>query len=471
MSRSKQLAKNTAIIAFGKICTQFMSFFLFPLYTALLSTEEYGIVDLFSTYIMLLIPLITFQMEQALFRYLIDARDDENEKRVLVSTVIAFALFQISLFFVIFLIAQSFINNEYKYFLFTNVVVYIFSDIMLQLSRGLGDNKTYAIASFITALSTMSLNILFIVVLRLGAIGMFQAIFLANLVCIIFIFFRKKIYSYLRFESIKISKIKELLKYSFPLVPNSLSWWALNASDRIVVSIFLGVASNGILAVSSKFSSIYISFYNIFNLTWMESATLHIQDEDRDDFFSKTISTVFRLFSSVCFCIIAVMPFLFPFLINEKFELAYYQIPIYMLAALLNMLLASYSVVYIALKMTKKMAKTAAFAGIINILSLLLMIKGFGLYAASISSVIAYGSMMIYRYLDIKKYIKIKIEKGLLLTEVLMLVLLFFAYYQINTIMHIIAFLVTLTYTMFINKDFIKDTFSTLRLSFTKRHE
>ncbi|MBT2290570.1 oligosaccharide flippase family protein [Paenibacillus albidus] len=468
MSRSKQLAKNTAIIAFGKICTQFMSFFLFPLYTALLSTEEYGIVDLFSTYIMLLIPLITFQMEQALFRYLIDARDDENEKKVLVSTVIAFAFFQISIFFAIFLIAQNFIHNEYKYFLFTNVVVYIFSDIMLQLSRGFGDNKTYALGSFISALSTMSLNILFIVVFKLGAIGMFQAIFLANLFCIIFIFFRKKVYLYLEFKSIKINKIRELLKYSFPLVPNSLSWWALNASDRIVVSIFLGVASNGILAVSSKFSSIYISFYNIFNLTWMESATLHIQDEDRDDFFSNTISTVFRLFSSVCFCIIAVMPFLFPFIINEKFELAYYQIPIYMLAALLNMLLATYSVVYIALKMTKKMAKTAAFAGIINIISLLLMIKGLGLYAASISSVIAYGSMMLYRYLDINKYVKIRIEKSLLLTEVLMLVLLFFTYYQMNTFLHIIALLITLTFTLFINRGFIKDTFTTLRHQFHK---
>ena len=49
MSREKQLAKNTLIITVGKVCTQLISFFLLPLYTGILSTEEYGIVDLLNT--------------------------------------------------------------------------------------------------------------------------------------------------------------------------------------------------------------------------------------------------------------------------------------------------------------------------------------------------------------------------------------------------------------------------------------
>ena len=46
MNREKQLIKNTAIITIGKICTQMITFFLLPIYTAILSTEEYGVVDL-----------------------------------------------------------------------------------------------------------------------------------------------------------------------------------------------------------------------------------------------------------------------------------------------------------------------------------------------------------------------------------------------------------------------------------------
>ena len=74
MNREKELFKNTAIVGIGKISTQVITFFLLPVYTALLSTEEYGIVDLLNTLVMLLVPIISFQIEQAIFRYLVESR-------------------------------------------------------------------------------------------------------------------------------------------------------------------------------------------------------------------------------------------------------------------------------------------------------------------------------------------------------------------------------------------------------------
>ena len=62
MSRKTELAKNTAILTVGKLCTQCISFFLLPLYTAILSTEEYGTFDLLVTYsTLLLVFLIILQ--------------------------------------------------------------------------------------------------------------------------------------------------------------------------------------------------------------------------------------------------------------------------------------------------------------------------------------------------------------------------------------------------------------------------
>ena len=72
MSREKSLVKNTFIIALGKISTQFISFLLLPLYTALLTTEEYGTVDLFNTFVRLLLPIATLMIEQAAFRFLLE---------------------------------------------------------------------------------------------------------------------------------------------------------------------------------------------------------------------------------------------------------------------------------------------------------------------------------------------------------------------------------------------------------------
>ena len=63
MSRTKELAKNTAIISIGRVGTQLVSFFLLPLYTAKLATSEYGNVDFVTTLASFIVPVITMLME------------------------------------------------------------------------------------------------------------------------------------------------------------------------------------------------------------------------------------------------------------------------------------------------------------------------------------------------------------------------------------------------------------------------
>lgn len=452
MNREKQLIKNTAIITVGKICTQMVSFFLLPLYTAILTTAEYGVVDLLNTLVSLLLPVVTFQIEQAVFRYLIDARNDEEKTAKVISTTVFTVIIQCIIYLAIFILVSRWINNEYKYFLATNVIACIGSSIMLQISRGLGDNQTYAIGSFITAGVTIIFNVIFIVGFRFGAYGMLTASLLANIICVIFIFFRKKIYRYLSITEYKKELLKKLWKYSLPLIPNQLSWWVFNSSNRLIISTFLGMSANGIFAAAHKFSSVYITIYNIFNMTWTESATLHIDDEDNSEFFSKITNNMFSLFSCLCFGIIAFMPFIFPIMINEAYGEAYNQIPILMLASLGNVGVGLISVIYIARKKTKEVAKISIMAAVINLIVHLTLIKFIGLYAASISTLVAYYSMLIYRFIDVRKYVKLNLDKKMLLRALVMVVFLLFAYYLNNFILNIIMVLVTIIYSIMVNR-------------------
>lgn len=452
MSREGTLIKNTAIITIGKICTQMISFFLLPLYTTLLSTEEYGVVDLLNTLVALLLPIITFQIEQAVFRHLIDARENEENIKKIITTTIVTVTIQSILYIVLFIVISNFINNQYKFFLATNVIACAFSSIMLQISRGLGDNKTYAIGSFITAATTIIFNVIFIVVYKLGAYGMLSASLLANIICVVYLFIKKRIYTYINIKEFKKEMLKKLWRYSIPLIPNALSWWIFTSSDRIIVSSILGIGANGILAAAHKFSTVYITVYNIFNMTWTETASLHINDNDNSEFFSKINNKIWAIFSCICYGIIACMPFVFSIMINEAYNEAYYQIPILMLGSLANVGVGQISVIYIAKKKTKEVAKTSIFSAIINIVVNLTLIKFVGLYAASISTLVAYVSMLIYRYIDSKKYINLKVDKKLLLSSVVMIFVLFIGYYINNLILNIFVLIITIIYSILINK-------------------
>ena len=92
MSKERTLAKNTVIVSIGKISTQLISFFLLPLYTAYLTTNEYGTVDLLNTLISLIIPIISLKIDQGVFRFLIDERENKQGQKKILTTVIYFML-------------------------------------------------------------------------------------------------------------------------------------------------------------------------------------------------------------------------------------------------------------------------------------------------------------------------------------------------------------------------------------------
>ena len=451
MSKGKDLAKNTAMVSIGKICTQLITFLLLPVYTAVLSNEEYGLVDLLNTLTSLLLPIVTLQIEQGIFRYLIDCRENNEKQIKLITTIIRFMIIQSIACIVIFLCVSPFIHNEYKYFLMANLLMGIFSSLLLQICRGLGDNATYAIGSFITGAFTVVLNVIFIVAFRWGAYGMLGATAISNFICAVYIFLKRKIYKYIKPKQFDKKILKEIIKYSVPLIPNMISWWIVSASDRTIISAVIGIAQNGIYSAANKFSGVFTTLYSVFNLTWTESASININSEDRDEFFSKILDFVIRFFGSLCLGTIAVMPFVFNILINEKFAEAYYQIPILILGSVFNILVSFVGSIYVAKKLTKEIAKTSVISAVINIFVNIVLIKSIGLYAASISTVIAYALMFIYRWIDVKKYVKFNVNNILMFALTIMYGITIFTYYLKNTMISVVVLVIVVVFAIITN--------------------
>ncbi len=468
MNKEKQLIKNTAIVSIGKICTQLITFFLLPLYTAVLSTKEYGVVDLLNTLIGLLIPIVTLQIEQGVFRYLLECRGEKKEQKRIISSTFIFLVMQSIIYLIGFLIVSQWIHNDYKYFLAINLIANIFSTIFLQISRGLGDNTSYAVGSFLSGVTTVILNVIFIVVLKMGAYGILTATLIGNIACIIYIVFHKKIYKQISLKEVDKSTLKEILKYSVPLVPNMISWWVVNASDRTIISAVLGIAQNGIYSAANKFSAVFSTLYSVFNLTWTESAVLNIDAEDRDKFFSKMLDFNIRFFGALCLGVIASMPFVFPILINSKFDEAYYQIPILLIGTMFSIMVSFLGSIYVAKKLTKEIAKTSILAAVINIGINIIAIKWLGLYAASISTAIAYISMTTYRVIDSRKYVKLTISKRLIISLVTMTAITMIFYYTKNYLCCLLMLLIVVIYTVFINRKNVKFIVNTIKQKIKK---
>ena len=410
--RKLELIKSTTIIGIGKISTQFLNFFLLPLYTAILSTEEYGYVDVINVISSVLVVIVNLQLEQGLFRFLIGVSKKEEKEEVISAAFMINAVV-----FIVYIVIYAMINFVFLYdikigigYLLFCTISTIYYNNMMQISRGMGDNKLYAFGGFLSSALIIMFNIIFLVFLDMKAEGMLLANILGFTFTGLYLTKKQKVYKYLHIKSISKECIYKLLSYCIPLVPNELAWKIINSSDRIVTSVALGIATNGILAIACKITSFFIMFFHIFNTSWYEFVILHYTDKDREELLSSIINSAMNIFGSVSLLIICFIEKFFIYIVDEKFYDAYYQIPLFMIANLFNIGMGLISVVYIAEKDTKAIAKSSCTCAIVNLVVCILLINKFGLYAASISSIVAYAAVFFSRYIDIRKYLNLSFK-------------------------------------------------------------
>lgn len=436
--RESRFAKNILIITLGRISTQFVSFLLLPLYTAILSTSEYGTVDFVNTLIQFLIPVETLMIDQGVFRFLLTCEDKTSKKRIVSGAIVV----QTSLNTLVFLVGLLlYISNKNQYLIWSLLILVAtsYNNIILQIARGIKRTFDYALGSFLCSSITIALNVVFLVGLKIGAIGMLYAAFFGTIMAALLIGMKMKIYKYISFKECSKAEIRQLVYYSIPFVPNQLSIWVLSSSDRIIVTLFLGVAANGILAVSHKFPIIYMTFFNVVLLAWHETGAVHYFDDDRDLFFSDIINKLISFFSVCCIGIIIVIPSIFGWIVNQSYYEAYYNIPIYLVASLFNVVIGLLGVIYVATKKTGEIAKTTILAAVINIVVNILLIKWIGLYAASISTLVGYLITLIYRIYDSKKYINIVFDVKNVMFILFFLSVSIVVYYSENKIFTLIC--------------------------------
>jgi O-antigen/teichoic acid export membrane protein len=415
MNKKTQLAKNTFIISIGKFSSQLISFMLLPLYTLYLNPVDYGLVDLILTYVALLAPIVTIQMEMASFRFLIDARDDERQKSLVISNALQIVLGASVALTALCLVLGQFVNIPYFPLIVVNIFAAILVNLFLQFARGLGDNRRFAIGSTVIGIATLAATAAFVVYARDGAAGVLVSLIAANLIATLYLFWSLELYKYISlFHGNKALK-RRLLHYSLPLVPNGLSWWAISVSDRTIISIALGLAANGIYAVSAKYAAIFSSLFFIFSLAFTEAASVHINAKDRDAFLSETNSASLKLFGSLGLLLIAACPFVFMWFIGPEFQEASQYIPVLIVAAFFNAVVGIYSAIYVAKKMTKQVANTSIAAAVINVVLTVGLIHFLGIWAAALATALAYLAMAIFRHYDLRKLVNITYEKGLLL--------------------------------------------------------
>lgn len=240
MSGYRSFAKNVGLLTIANFGTKFLSFFLVPLYTSVLTTAEYGIYDLVNTTIGILIPVLTQNIVDAVLRFSIGSGDGASKVlgiglRHLLISLVPVCIFLGANYAVCFLPSI----RELSLLIFLMYLSQALSGMVLYYARGANRFGDIAVSSVFCSVITLCLNVVFLVFLKWGLPGYFVANIVGPLLQSIFLLVRVGFHGA---SPVRVDKGLErsMLEYSRPLVANSAAWWVNNVSDRYIVTFFAG---------------------------------------------------------------------------------------------------------------------------------------------------------------------------------------------------------------------------------------
>lgn len=406
--RYQRLLNDSIIIAIGNFSTKLLWFFLVPLYTNVLTTEQYATADLISNLVTLLIPFFTLCITDALFRFLLEDNRKQNEMLLLSYTVINIG------FFLLILLSAILMRFYDKYYILAFLFLYLttaYKSLFLQFIRAKRKIKLYSFSSVFGAFLLIIFNLLFLMIFRMGVLGYILSFVLSDIiVLIIIIILDREQIGFKKIKRVNKHLLKSMLAYSIFLIPNSAAWWLANVSDRYFLLVLCGSGITGIYAAATKVPAIINVLSTIFQQAWQISSVDEYKSTDKNKYYS----IVFNIYSSFLFIgcsgVILFTPIISKFLLAKEFYIGWVYTPILVLAALFSSFSYFFGTFYTVVKKNSMVMTTTILGAGVNIILNIIFIKPFGAYGAALTTLVSYFLVFIIRYIDTKKFVKIDLN-------------------------------------------------------------
>jgi len=466
MNKYKRLGKNTVLVFLGNAGSRLIGLLMLPLYTRWLGPQEYGTVDVVNTYAMLLISLVVWCITDAIF--VIPKNGTKEEKKSYFTTgwffsAAGFAL-AAAVFYILHVIFRtkgienSFASNLwYVYFIMLGTFLQQYTQ---QFTRCIDKMGVYSITGIVHTFFLAVLSFVFIP--KYGVGGYITAYVIAYVVSAAYSFVFSGSYKYIDFGKVSNERLKTLLKYSIPLIPNTAMWWLVSGLNRPLIEANIGMEANGILAVANRIPGIIGMLFTIFNNAWVISMMEEYGKPDFVKFFSIAVRCV--MFPTILASIVLsiFMKPIIMILADAAYIEAYKYAPIAIMAVILSNLSGLIGGVFAAKKQSKYFFYSSFWAALTSVVLMFLLIPLFGLYGATIAMCLSYIAATISRCFYTREDLKGVEMKPIVISLALFATVVFLVVVNIPLWIKSILYIIIVLYLFRVNKDVLHSMVSKL---------
>ncbi|OPZ90114.1 MAG: Polysaccharide biosynthesis protein [Firmicutes bacterium ADurb.Bin419] len=412
-----------------------------------------GDYDFAQTVMFALAPVVFLEIKEAILKYTI-SENDKFEREKIISTS---AVFTIGIALTMGLLAEvlhiSKLNYGFNWSIAICITVfYSVAQIWQFYARALSFIKEYVSASIISTLVNFVCVILFVCVLRWGFMGLIASYIAGQLSVFVFLESKIKIVPVVFKRSFDKNIMLELIKYSSPLIFNSIAAWAITGVGKSIVRINYGSEANGLFSFAQKFSMLVTLLGGVISMALVEEVILKINDRDIGEYFSNVISKLLRLFISACSLAMPCIAIFYNFLGGTNYQSSLSLVPILLFYAVVTNMSINLASVFQAVGKTSVLFSTTLVGAVITLILSMLLVKPLGLAGVALSQSVGGLSMFILRWRRVRQVVDFKVRYLPLIILGILYTIISYLSVNLYWIYSFVIFIIVAIACLFINK-------------------
>lgn len=446
-----KLFKDTLLYAIGEILPRVISFILLPIFTAVLTTEDYGILSYTSAFISFIYVLSCLSLNSYVLRHYFECKTEKEKQRLLGNIFLFIAGINLALFGILYLLLPLSIDqfgikvpwNPYFRLAIICNFLDVFTIIPMVLYRVRQQAVYFVFLSIFRVLLQFSLVYYFVVIKSLGLIGNYYGQLIP---LVLYFFISWGIILKNGILNINFKQIRHGLQFSLPLLPGALAYLVMSLSDRIILERHISLAVLGVYNVA-------VTFSQALNVI-IQSAYRALEPEIFKRFHTEGFTDFVNKVSTVYLVLVYILGIALALFSQEIFYLftseAFYGGSRIVPYIIFGILFAAHNVVFGSILAAENNTKSIGFAmllgGAVSIVINICFIPLIGVYASALASAIAFLVMDIVLFKRIKTLLSLKsgfINMGVYIGVVLLLEIWKPEYSMMTIFIKIFVFLIT----------------------------
>jgi O-antigen/teichoic acid export membrane protein len=410
----RKTMSHAGIYAVGILLSRAVSFLMLPVYTRLLTPSDYGVMELLEVTVDIVSIVTGMGVVQGLFKFYYQS-DGEGDRKTIVSTTFLLIIFAYGCVAlagagasgpISSLIFSSKGYSKYVAISFLNLFLSFLIYVPLAYVRTLQRPFLFVAGTILRLVLQLSLNILLVVYLRMGVLGVLYSTMIASLV----VGLAASLYLFGKVGlAFSVEKAKTLLKFGYPFIFSGLGAFILTYADRYFLNHYGHLSSVGIYSLGYKFGFLLMMFpVNPLFTAWMVQRFEIVSKDNYEEVFNKFLEWfVFVTLGVALFISLSIRDVL-RIMSAPSFWPAAQIVPIILAAYFLQACTDFFNFGIYHGGATKHMAYGTGVAAIVAVALCFLLIPGYGVFGAAWATFISFLARLVYVYAASQRTFRIR---------------------------------------------------------------